>query len=145
MEKTVPLKWKLFVVALFCVVFALSVFLWTRPRLHRTVFIAVRGKVYELNDETQEPLFNVTVVAVTDGENFVKGFTNETGDFEIWVKYPENLSIPVYVYAYKPTYVECWRNQTMPTHVTLIKETEAYSIYGYVTFGSIVMVKESAT
>lgn len=145
--KVMPLKWKIFIVVLVAAFFiAATVLLFSLgPQQVHFDFIAVRGRIYELKNETETPLFNVTIIAITDEENAVKGFTNETGDFEVWVKYPENLSRLVWVYALKRGYVECWKNQSMPAIVLCVKETQAYTVWGYVTFDPILLVKETET
>jgi len=147
-RKSAPLKWQLFLI-LVVILIPVSLFVYLyfmpAPKPHYN-FIAVSGKVLQITNGTEQPVFNATTVAITDGKNFEKSFTNETGDYEIWVKYPENYSIPIFVMVFNEEGLLLgMRNQTLPDVVICIEATETYTVWGPVIFEPIIIESWSNT
>jgi len=112
----------------------------TPRRMPPANLISIRGSVIQLLNETETPVFNITIVAMSDVEA-VKGFTNETGHYEIWVRYPQNLSTPIFVCVMNGTSEIAWRNQTLPD-VVITEATETYTVWGFVDFEPIVLKEQ---
>lgn len=134
------------VAAILLFVSATFLFLTSRKFAEVTRFVAVTGQVLKVSNETQSQLQGVTVVALTDMTNMVKGFTNETGEYEIWVKYPQNISAPVMIYVSKENYtdisgLEGWRQSLLPHEMGVVNQTGAYTVWGYVTFPPVILAK----
>lgn len=142
-----------FVLSLAAFLIAMTTLLYLSRQKVPTVYekiLAVRGTVYETtNNNESVPLFNVTVVAVTDKEHYIKALTNESGQFYLWITYPKNLSIPVFIYCVKQGYSDSlgqggWRNQTLhPKDLDLLERTETYEVWGVLNFETVYFVKES--
>lgn len=143
-QKIAPLKWKLFVVFLTVILpICFGVYLYMTPRpVPAANLISIRGSVMQLLNETETPVFNITVIALSDVEG-VKGFTNETGQYEIWVGYPQNLSAPIFICVMNGTSEVAWRNQTLPDVVICIEATETYTVWGFVDFEPIVLKEQT--
>jgi hypothetical protein len=84
------------------------------------------------------PLYNVTVIAATDDKYFNKGFTDETGHFEILTEFPSNKTMLVYCFTYKDTYVNGIDGLPLPS-LTVVDTRGNDVVWGYVTF-NITMV-----
>jgi len=104
--------------------------------IQRYDWISCRGFVM---DNATQPIFNVTIVVVTDNSNLFKGFTNESGQFEVLAPFPLNKSLPIFCYASKPGYVDITRYVAKLPNVTVLTEDHDV-IWGYVDF-QIIMRK----
>jgi len=97
----------------------------------REQWIVSRGIIL---DNGTAPIFNATVVVYTDETFMEKGFTNKTGQFEVFSPFPVNLSLPVMCFVYASGYVSTVQNATVPTDMILVNSDSTGDFWGYVDF-----------
>jgi hypothetical protein len=101
----------------------------SNPPLH-TKWIVSRGIV--LVNGTA--VFNATIVVFTDETYMEKGWTNKTGQFEVYSPYPLNSTL-VECFVYAIGFAETVQDKLLPiTNMTFVKSDNFNDYYGYVDF-----------
>jgi len=129
------------------VLICLSFYVLYSPPRQPVDLVVVRGNVVSIVNKTMKAVDDVTVIVCVGVEYAVKGFSNESGFFEVWIDYPENISIPVRVFAFRlegslitekfnGSYVFPKRED-----LELLEETASYTLWGYINCETIIMEK----